>query len=128
MTGRHKQNPDAAQRQYEEFIRDIEENKDLRKNVNLYRDEEAIKELEAQFKDLKMADKKERKDSDIEIKVEELLRDLDLNDDHEKSKRKPSIDIIQDEKEDSEDDKKTQNKNRNQLGKRERTGKKINMD
>lgn len=128
MTGRHKQNPDAAQRQYEEFIRDIEENKDLRKNVNLYRDEEAIKELEAQFKDLNMVDKKERKDSDIEIKVEELLRDLDLNDDHEKSKRKPSIDIIQDEKEDSEDDKKAQSKNRNQLGKRERTGKKINMD
>jgi hypothetical protein len=71
-----------------------------------------------------MVDKKERKDSDIEIKVEELLRDLDLNDDHEKSKRKPSIDIIQDEKEDSEDDKKAQSKNRNQLGKRERTGKK----
>ena len=128
MGGRHKQNPDAAQRQYEEFIRDIEENKDLRKNVNLYRDEEAIKELEAQFKDLKMTEKKERKDSEIEIKVEELLRDLDLNDEHEKAKRKQSIDVIQDEKEDSEDDKKTQSKNRNQLGKRERTGKKINID
>jgi nonsense-mediated mRNA decay protein 3 len=127
MTGKGKQHGDL-EKQYEEFIRDIEENKDMRKNINLYRDEEAIKELEGRFKDLKMNDNKED-ELEIEIKVDELLRDLDLNDeDDTKPKKKDSIDVLNDEHEDSGEDIKNQNKNTKQLGKRERTGKKINHD
>jgi len=127
MNGK-RQNPDVIDKQYEEFIRDIEENKDLRKNINLYRDEEVIKELENNFKHLKMTDKNE--DSEIDIKVDELLRDLDLNDEEEQKvpKKKDSIDVLNEEKEDSIEEIKTQIKNAKQLGKRERTGKKINHD
>lgn len=127
MNGK-KQNPDVIEKQYEEFIRDIEENKDLRKNINLYRDEEVLKELESKFKDLKMTDNNDN--SEIDIKVDELLRDLDLNDEDEVkvTKKKDSIDVLQDDKEDSGEEMKSQNKNVKQLGKRERTGKKINHD
>lgn len=123
------------EQQYEEFLRDIEEDKDLRKNINLYKDEEVLKELEGKFKNLKVEDKN---DSEIDIKVDELLDELTLND------RKESIDAVPhgDQGNDDDDnfespnqvDKKgkdkisnTNNKEKEakQIGKRERTGKKI---
>ncbi len=101
--------------QYEEFLKDIEENKDMRKKIDLYKDDDVLKELEGKFDKMNV---KEEQDSDIEIKVEELLDELTLNDPHE---RKPSIDIIK------ESDSNNLN-NKKQIGKRERTGKQIEDD
>ena len=64
-SAKNQNNHDA---QYEEFLRDIEEDKDIRKNINLYKDEEVIKELEGKFKNLKVED---RNDLEFEIKVDE---------------------------------------------------------
>jgi hypothetical protein len=62
--------------QYEEFKRDIEEDKDLRKKIPLYRDEAAIKELEGQMGKMNI----EEVDSDNDVKIDELLDELTLND------------------------------------------------
>ena len=117
------------EQQYEEFLRDIEEDKELRKNVNIYKDDEVLKELEGKFKNLKVNEKDEE-DSDIDIKVEELLDDLNLNDkeedlnevkQNEKANNSDSIDFAENE-EVVDTFTKPQNVNKRELGKRERTG------
>jgi nonsense-mediated mRNA decay protein 3 len=126
--------------QYEEFLRDIEEDKDMRKNVNLYKDDDVLKELEGKFKNLKV---NEKDDSDIDIKVEELLDDLTLNDKEENhtAQKKESVDF-NDAEQDHEEEVDTFVKpnnvnvnstdykrpltgagNKKQIGKRERGGK-----
>ena len=102
--------------QYEEFLKDIEENKDMRKKIDLYKDDDVLKELEGKFNKMNV---NEEQDSDIEIKVEELLDELTLNDNNP---RKSSIDVIK------ESDLNKMNHNKKQIGKRERTGKQIEDD
>jgi hypothetical protein len=68
----------------------------------------AIKDLEKQFDNLgvKGKDDEEDEDSDIEIKVDELLQDLTINDKEEEEKnRKGSVDIgaINNESKEEED-------------------------
>jgi len=55
---RNNKNIDLKEEQYEEFLRDIEEDKDLRKIVNLYKDEEVMKELEGKFKTMNVQEEK----------------------------------------------------------------------
>jgi nonsense-mediated mRNA decay protein 3 len=134
-TVRKDKNGLTAEDQYEEFLRDIEEDKDMRKNVNLYKDDEVLKELEGKFKNLKVEDK--NNNSDLDIKVDELLDNLTLNDKNdEKANRNKSVDILQNEEvvdtTCKPDDKDKGIKrpitgagNKKQLGKRERGGTKI---
>jgi hypothetical protein len=143
---RGEKSGNLKEQQYEEFLRDIEEDKDMRKVVNLYKDDDVLKELEGKFNKLKVVDKD---DSDIDIKVEELLDDLNLNDKEEdllheeKFGKKDSADFIGDDDEDdvSEEEVDTFTKpnnvdksgkrnitgigNKKVIGKRERGGKKI---
>jgi len=82
---------DEHAEQYEQFKYDLETDKDLRKNVNLYKDDAAIKELEGKLKNLTVKEKPEEEEEDIEVKVEELLEDLNLGDDE--VKKKDSVDL-----------------------------------
>jgi hypothetical protein len=91
----------------------IAEDKDIRKKINLFKDDEAINELVGKLGELNV-DK--HNDSDIDIKIEDLLDNMEINDTCE---RKGSIDVIK-EKESNEI-----KENKKQIGKRERDGKQI---
>merc|ERR1712032_895325 len=89
-----RKNEDEKEKQYEEFLRDIEENKEMRKNINIYKDDQALKDLEKQFDNMGVKgkdDDNDEEDSDIDIKVDELLKDLNIND--KEKERKGSVDI-----------------------------------
>ena len=67
--------------QYEEFLKDIEEDKPLRSQLNLYRDDKAISELESKFKNMNVEEiQKNENDPEIDIKVEDLLDEMTLDD------------------------------------------------
>lgn len=93
--------------QYEQFLNDIAEDKDMRKKINLFKDDKAIKELEGKLSNLNV------NDSDTDIKVEELLDELTLNDPQQ---RKGSVDVLPKEEEVDTTPK---------LGKRTREGKNL---
>ena len=69
---------------YEKFLDDIEEDKDLRSKMNLYKDDDAIRDLEEKMKTMNVD---EKNDSDIDIKVEELLDSLTLNEKQDEEKK-----------------------------------------
>lgn len=134
MNGKTK-NAEAEVQQYEEFLRDIEEDKEMRKGINLYKDDEVIKELEGKFKKLKV---NEHEDSEIDIKVDELLDDLHIADEKQemgsesKLKKNDSIDVLDREEEfvDTQFEKPNPKgqSNKKQIGKRDRRGNKIEED
>lgn len=66
------------EKEYEEFLCDIEENKDIREKVNLYKDEAAIEELASQMNKMNVNSKDD--DSEIDIKLDDLLSEMTLND------------------------------------------------
>ena len=103
-----KKNQKDKDKDVEEFMEDVGKNKDLRKNINLYKDKKAIEELNKQFKNFGI-DEKDENDSDIDIKDDELIDEMDnLN---IENKNNNNI---------------TSNENdANTIGKRERDGKPI---
>ena len=103
-----KKNQKDKDKDVEEFMEDVGKNKDLRKNINLYKDKKAIEELNKQFKNFGI-DEKDENDSDIDIKEDELIDEMDnLN---IENKNNNNI---------------TSNENdANTIGKRERDGKPI---
>ncbi|CAD8182449.1 unnamed protein product [Paramecium octaurelia] len=107
--GERKRNQQKKQNdqeeQFEEFLDDVEKDKEMRKNINLYRDEEKIKKLSKE--DLKKKQKKQvqlqKKDNDDEwqdddeeddVKLEDLMKDLNLED---KPELAEPVDEAQDE-------------------------------
>ena len=103
-----KKNQKDKDRDMEEFMEDIGKNKDLRKNINLYKDNNAIEELNKEFKNFGI-DEKDENDSDVDFKEDELIDEMD------------NLKL---------DNKKNQNINSNEneadgIGKRERDGKAI---
>jgi len=121
MNPQNSKNQNNQEEQYEEFLRDVEEDKDMRKNINLYKDDEAIKELEKQFKGLQV--KNENKDdSDIDIKVEELLDELTLEDKEVDIKDNLDIDFLKPVEKKKDELKNEGNLKKSQLGKRTRSG------
>ena len=123
-------------RNYEKFLDDIEEDKDIRSKVNLYKDDDAIKELEEKFKNMHVDDKH---DSDIDIKVEELLDSLTLNDKVEEEKKdkdftvpldldpsKKKIKIDKNIKKKVQETSEQVLEDKRQLGKRDREGDNLN--
>jgi len=118
------------------FLDDIEEDKDMRSKLNLYKDDDAIKELEERMKNMQVADD-EKVDPEIEVKVEELLDSLTLNDNQEEKKKNEGFEIpttLNKEKKTIKVDKnvknKVENKNKEeekkQIGKRDREGDQLN--
>lgn len=71
-------NMPSKEEQYEEFLRDIEENKDIRKNVNLYKDDDIIKELQDKLGNLKVEDEINKRNQDFDLKVTELIDALKI--------------------------------------------------
>jgi nonsense-mediated mRNA decay protein 3 len=102
------------EKQYEEFLQDIEEDKDIRKKVIKIKDNEVVDDLLKKFGDINLRD--DKNDSDIDIKLEELIDELNINDEPE---RKSSIDVIKDKESEELD------KNKKQIGKRGRDGKQL---
>ena len=104
-----KKNQKDKDKDVEEFMEDVGKNKDLRKNINLYKDKKAIEELNKQFKNFGI-DEKDENDSDIDIKEDELIDEMD-NLNIENKNNNNNI---------------TSNENdANTIGKRERDGKPI---
>jgi hypothetical protein len=85
-----------------------------------------MKELEKQFGSMgvkgKNDDNDEDEDSEIDIKVEELLEDLNINDKEEEAKRKGSLDIGAVNTETKEEE---NTPNTKLIGKRDRKGENI---
>jgi len=80
--------------QYEEFLKDIEEDKPLRSQLNLYKDDKAIQELEGKFKNMKVDEiQKNENDSDIDIKVEDLLDELNIDENKVNHQGIPLVDM-----------------------------------
>jgi hypothetical protein len=85
--------------QYEEFLKDIEEDKPMRKLMNIYKDEAAIKELENQFCTLQVDDENPNvNDPDIDIKVEDMLDELTIHDNKAIKYSLPLVDMQYEDK------------------------------
>lgn len=77
---KQQQNKDI---QYEEFLRDIEEDPELRKNVNLYKDNEVINDLQKQFESLGVNEIIQNQTKNFGIEVEDLMSGLKIDDEEE---------------------------------------------
>ncbi|KAL0353745.1 UNVERIFIED_CONTAM: hypothetical protein Sangu_0955800 [Sesamum angustifolium] len=73
-TARGKDNEEKMNSEYEQFLRDLEENPDLRFNLSLYRNKE--------YQPSEMASITDGEDVPS-VPLEELLADLDLSDEEE---------------------------------------------
>ena len=62
----------------DEFLKDVGTNKDIREYINLYKDPKALDELNKQMDNLGI-EQKDLNDSDLDIKYEELLDDVNEN-------------------------------------------------
>ena len=85
----------------------------MRKNINLYKDQKAIEQLNKQMNNLGI-DEKDLNDSDIDIKLNELLDEMD--------------DLTLEKKDNDNKELKTNENETNKIGKRERDGKAINEE
>ena len=108
-----KKNKRDKEKDMEEFMEDVGKNKDLRKNINLYKDQKAIEQLDKQMKNLGIDDK-DLNDSDVDIKINELLDEMD--------------DLTIDNKKDKNKEIKSNENEAEKIGKRERDGKAIKED
>ena len=108
-----KKNKRDKEKDMEEFMEDVGKNKDLRKNINLYKDEKAIEQLDKQMKNLGI-DEKDLNDSDVDIKLNELLDEMD--------------DLTLENKNDKNKEMKSNVNDADTIGKRERDGKAIKDD
>jgi len=128
-----KKKQELNEKNYRRFLEDIEEDKEMRSKIAIYRDDDAIKELEERMKKMNVDEEKE--DSDIDVKVEELLDSLTINDKEEEKKNEgfqvPKV--LNKEKKTIKIDKNVKNKidttNKEevkQISKRARAGEKLN--
>ena len=102
----------------DEFLKDVGTNKDIREYINLYKDPKALDELNKQMDNLGI-EQKDLNDSDLDIKYEELLDDVneDLNKLSLENKNDKNLKEIKSDEKDAD-----------KIGKRERDGKPINDD
>ena len=105
-----KKNKRDKDKDMEEFMEDVGKNKELRKNINLYKDQKAIDQLNKQMDNLGI-DEKDLNDSDVDIKLNELLDEMD--------------DLTLEKKDNNNNELKTNEKDADTIGKRERDGKSI---
>ena len=97
----------------DEFLEDVGTNKGIREYINMYKDPKGLEELNKQMDNLGL-DQKDLNDSDLDIKYEELLDDV--NEDLDKlnldNKNDNKNKVIKSDEKDSD-----------KIGKRERDGK-----
>ena len=118
--GKHSNNKNKNKnidKDRDEFLKDVGTNKEMREFINMYKDPKALEELNKQMDNLGI-DQKDLNDSDLDIKYDELLDDVneDLNKltlDNDKEKKKEL---------------KSDDKEADKIGKRERDGKAIKDD
>ena len=101
----------------DEFLKDVGTNKGIREYINMYKDPKALEELNKQMDNLGI-DQKDLNDSDLDIKYDELLDDV--NEDLDK--------LTLDNKKDKIVEMKSSEKDADKIGKRERDGKAIKDD
>ena len=101
----------------DEFLKDVGTNKGIREYINMYKDPKALEELNKQLDNLGI-DQKDLNDSDLDIKYDELLDDV--NEDLDK--------LTLDNKKDKILEMKSNEKDADKIGKRERDGKAIKDD
>ena len=102
----------------DEFLKDVGTNKDIREYINLYKDPKALDELNKQMDNLGI-EQKDLNDSDLDIKYEELLDDVNenLNKLSLENKNDKNLKEIKSDEKDAD-----------KIGKRERDGKPIKYD
>jgi len=102
----------------DEFLKDVGTNKDIREYINLYKDPKALDELNKQMDNLGI-EQKDLNDSDLDIKYDELLDDVNenLNKLSLENKNDKNLKEIKSDEKDAD-----------KIGKRERDGKPINDD
>ena len=115
-----KNRKNQKEKEEEDFMKEIGENKELREEIDLYRDDKAILELEKGIRNLDI-DEKDLNDSDLVIDLEALK--IDDGEDIVKN----NINDNNDDNDDENDGFKKKNKdnlkkNKKQIGKRERNG------
>ena len=101
----------------EEFLKDVGTNKEMREYIKMYKDPKAIEELNKQMDNLGI-DEKDLNDSDLDIKIDELLDDV--NEDLNK--------LNLDNKNENNKEIKSDAKDADKIGKRKRDGKPIKDD
>lgn len=74
-----KTNTKNADDQYEEFLRDIEEDRDMRKNINIYKDDDVMKELTDKLDNMNIKELIKKNEEDFGIGVEELMQGLKID-------------------------------------------------
>ena len=116
--GKHSKNKNKnLDKDRDEFLEDVGTNKGIREYINMYKDPKALEELNKQMDNLGL-DQKDLNDSDLDIKYEELLDDV--NEDLDK--------LALDNKKDENKELKSDEKDADKIGKRERDGKPIKDD
>lgn len=118
---KHNKNKNKAknlEKDRDEFLKDVGTNKDIREYINLYKDPKALDELNKQMDNLGI-EQKDLNDSDLDIKYEELLDDVNenLNKLNLENKNDKNLKEIKSDEKDAD-----------KIGKRERDGKPINDD
>ena len=118
--GKHSNNKNKNKnmdKDRDEFLEDVGTNKGIREYINMYKDPKALEELNKQMDNLGI-DQKDLNDSDLDIKYDELLDDV--NEDLDK--------LTLDNKKDKNKEIKSDEKDADKIGKRERDGKPIKDD
>jgi hypothetical protein len=118
--GKHPKNKNKNKnwdKDRDEFLEDVGTNKGIREYINMYKDPKALEELNKQMDNLGI-DQKDLNDSDLDIKYDELLDDV--NEDLDK--------LTLDNKKDKNKEIKSDEKDADKIGKRERDGKPIKDD
>ena len=118
--GKHSKNKNKNKnmdKDRDEFLEDVGTNKGIREYINMYKDPKALEELNKQMDNLGI-DQKDLNDSDLDIKYDELLDDV--NEDLDK--------LTLDNKKDKNKEIKSDEKDADKIGKRERDGKPIKDD
>ena len=118
--GKHSNNKNKMKnidKDRDEFLKDVGTNKGMREYINMYKDPKVLEELNKQMENLGI-EQKDLNDSDLDIKYEELLDDV--NDEMNK--------LTLDNKKNNLKDLKSDEKDADKIGKRERDGKAIKDD
>lgn len=90
------------EKQYEDFLQDLEEDKEITNNVNIYIDDAAINELTSKFENISI-DKKELLKKELkhyDMDIEEFMSKLKITDDNEDKKKTNTNDQEEDEYDD----------------------------
>lgn len=79
---KNKNKEKTKEDQFNEFLEDVEENPDMRKNINLYKDDNAIKDLEKQFGKMGIDEITKTQKDEFGIDIANLMDELTINEEN----------------------------------------------